>query len=67
MQVFASFTGFILLFVLVLLIQPTIIYYLWDDTFVKFFGVQDVTFMDSVWISIISSVLFKSSTTNSSK
>lgn len=52
--------GYVAFIILVLLIQPTIIYVLWDDTFVKFFGVQDVTFMDSVWISIITSTLFKS-------
>lgn len=52
----------ILLYVLVvILIAPTIIYCLWDDVMVKFFGLQDVTFADSIWISILSSVLFKSS------
>lgn len=61
MQTLASVTGIIVFIILVLLIQPAVIYCLWDDTFVKFFGVQDVTFMDSVWISIITSVMFKSS------
>lgn len=51
---------FIGLIVAILLIQPFIIYILWDDTFVKFFGVQDVTFVDSIFISIICSALFKS-------
>lgn len=45
----------------VLLIQPLIIYCLWDDTLVKFFDIKDVTFMDSVWISIICSCMFKGS------
>lgn len=44
-----------------LLVQSLIIYCLWDDTFVKFFEIKDVTFMDSVWISIICSCLFKGS------
>ena len=53
-------TGFIGLFIVILLIQPFIIYALWDDTFVKFFEVPDVTFVDSIFISIICSCLFKS-------
>lgn len=44
----------------VCLVQPLFIYCLWDETMVKFFHVQDVTFWDSVWISIICNVLFKS-------
>lgn len=46
--------------ILVVLIQTLIIYALWDDTFVKFFGIQDVTFEDAFWISTITSVMFKS-------
>ena len=53
--------GIIIYIAVVLLIAPTIIYCLWDDVMVKFFEVQDVTFADSIWISILSSVLFKSS------
>lgn len=49
-----------LLFILgFLLLQTTIIYCLWDDVMVKFFGTPDVTFLDSIWISILSSLLFK--------
>lgn len=54
-------------FLVVLLIAPTIIYCLWDDVMVKFFNLPDVTFLDSVWISILSSVLFKSSSLNSNE
>lgn len=56
-----KYIGILLYILVVLLITPTIIYCLWDDVMVKFFGLQDVTFADSVWISILSSVLFKSS------
>lgn len=44
----------------VLLIQSVIIYCLWDDVMVKFFNVQDVTFWDSLLISILAGTLFKS-------
>jgi len=68
MQALAGVIGSVLVFVaLVFLIQPTIIYCLWDDTFVKFLGVQDVTFTDSVWISLICSALFKGNYSGSSK
>lgn len=56
-----KYIGILLYILVVLLIAPTIIYCLWDDVMVKFFGLQDVTFADSIWISILSSVLFKSS------
>lgn len=56
-----KYIGILLYTLVVLLIAPTIIYCLWDDVMVKFFGLQDVTFADSIWISILSSVLFKSS------
>lgn len=55
-----KFVGVLILFMVVLLISPTIIYCLWDDVMVKFFNLPDVTFIDSVWISILSTVLFKS-------
>ncbi|AUR86271.1 TMhelix containing protein [Vibrio phage 1.084.O._10N.261.49.F5] len=61
METLLKLSGFVFMIILVVLIQPLIIYCLWDDTFVKFFGLQDVTFLDSLWISIISSCLFKSS------
>lgn len=60
-----KFIGVLIYIAVVLLIAPTIIYCLWDDVMVKFFNVQDVTFADSIWISILSSVLFKSSYSNS--
>ena len=55
-----KFVGFLLIVVVLVLVYPTIIYCLWDDVMVKFFNLPDVTFLDSVWISILSSVLFKS-------
>lgn len=61
MQTLAALTGYLFLVIMVLLIQPLIIYCLWDDVMVKFFDLQDVTFWDSVWISILASALFKSS------
>lgn len=64
MQALAALTGYLFLVVMVLLVQPFIIYCLWDDVMVKFFDLQDVTFLDSVWISILASVLFKSSTSS---
>lgn len=60
-----KFIGVLIYIAVVLLIAPTIIYCLWDDVMVKFFNVQDVTFSDSIWISILSSVLFKTSYSNS--
>lgn len=56
-----KYFGVLILFIVVLLISPTIIYCLWDDVMVKFFNLPDVTFLDSVWISILTTVLFKSS------
>lgn len=67
MQTLAALTGYLFLVIMVLLIQPLIIYCLWDDVMVKFFDLQDVTFWDSVWISILASVLFKSSTSAKSE
>lgn len=61
-----KFLGFVLLFLIVLLINPLIIYCLWDDVMVKFFNTPDVTFWDSVWISILAAVLFKGNTSSSS-
>jgi len=55
--------GILITVMAILLICPTIIYCLWDDVMVKFFNLPDVTFLDSIWISILSSVLFKSSYT----
>lgn len=55
-----KFIGWLLLVVVVLLLQPLIIYALWDDVMVKFFDLKDVTFWDSVWISILANILFKS-------
>ena len=46
--------------IVVFTIQATIIFCLWDDVMVKFFDLQEVTFMDSVWISLLFSCLFKS-------
>lgn len=59
--------GWLFLIVVLVLVQPTLIYWLWDDVMVKFFGLQDVTFMDSVWISILTSVLFKSTANSKSE
>jgi len=59
--------GFLVMLVVICLINPLIIYCLWDDTFVKFFGVPDVTFWDAFWISWISAALFKSSNISNSK
>ena len=56
-----KYFGVLILFIVVLLISPTIIYCLWDDVMVKFFNLPDVTFLDSEWISILTTVLFKSS------
>ncbi len=56
--------GILITFAIICLIAPTIIYCLWDDVMVKFFNLPDVTFLDSIWISILSSVLFKSSYTS---
>ena len=56
--------GILITVMAILLICPTIIYCLWDDVMVKFFSLPDVTFLDSIWISILSSVLFKSSYTS---
>lgn len=58
-------SGGLLFIAMVFLIQPAIIYCLWDDVMVKFFGLQDVSFTDSIWISILFSVLFKNTTTSS--
>ena len=55
-----KYFGVLILIIVVILISPTIIYCLWDDVMVKFFNLPDVTFLDSVWISILSTVLFKS-------
>ncbi len=60
-----KFLGFLFTVAVILLVSPTIIYCLWDDVMVKFFNLPDVTFLDSVWISILSSVLFKSTSSNS--
>ncbi|AGH32261.1 hypothetical protein VPHG_00198 [Vibrio phage 11895-B1] len=65
MELVSKILGLVLLFVVILLIQPLIIYCLWDDVMVKFFSLQDVTFYDSIWISILFSVLFKNYTTSS--
>tara|TARA_Y100001956_G_C4007747_1_gene136312 strand:+ start:351 stop:560 length:210 start_codon:yes stop_codon:yes gene_type:complete len=51
--------GVILLVAVAFIIQPLIIFCLWDDVMVKFFDLQDVTFMDSIWISLLFSCLFK--------
>ena len=51
--------------VVLILVYSTIIYCLWDDVMVKFFNLPDVTFLDSVWISILSSLLFKPTSLNS--
>ncbi len=59
--------GLILLGVLTFLIQPLIIFCLWDDVMVKFFDLQDVTFVDSIWISFLFSCLFKSNLSCSNK
>ena len=67
MQTLAALAGWLFLIVMILLVQPFIIYCLWDDVMVKFFNLQDVTFLDSVWISILASVLFKSSTSAKSE
>ena len=67
MSTIAGITGWLLLVVGILVIQPIIIYCLWDDVMVKFFQLQDVTFYDSIWISVLSSVLFKSTSSNDSK
>lgn len=60
-----KFIGWLFLVVAVFLIQPLIIYALWDDVMVKFFDLKDVTFYDSIWISMLTSVLFKSYNYNS--
>ena len=65
MDTLLSMTGGLIFLAMVFLIQPTIIYCLWDDVMVKFFGLQDVSFTDSLWISILFSVLFKNATTSS--
>ena len=67
MSTIAGITGWLLLVVGILVIQPIIIYCLWDDVMVKFFQLQDVTFYESIWISVLSSVLFKSTSSNDSK
>lgn len=67
MQTLAALAGWLFLIVMILLVQPFIIYCLWDDVMVKFFDLQDVTFWDSVWISILASVLLKSSTSSKSE
>lgn len=59
-----KYLGILITVIAVFLICPTIIYCLWDDVMVKFFNLPDVTFLDSIWISILSSVLFKSSYTS---
>lgn len=59
-----KFIGILITVMVIFLICPTIIYCLWDDVMVKFFNLPDVTFLDSIWISILSSVLFKSSYTS---
>lgn len=64
METLVKITGFLFLIIMVLLIQPLLIYCLWDDVMVKFFNLQDVTFWDSVWISILANVLFKNSTSS---
>lgn len=46
--------------ILMVLLKAFFIYALWDDVMVKFFGVADVTFVDSIMIAVLSTVLFKS-------
>jgi len=65
MDTLLKMSGGLLFIAMVFLIQPTIIYCLWDDVMVKFFGLQDVSFTDSIWISILFSVLFKNTATSS--
>lgn len=61
----AQLVGYLFLIAVVLVIQPLVIFCLWDDVMVKFFDLRDVTFMDSVWISMLFSCLFKSLSSNS--
>lgn len=64
METVGKITIVVGVFLLLVLLQAAVVYALWDDTMVKFFNVEDVTFMDSIWISIISSALFKSYNNN---
>lgn len=57
-------SGVFFIVVMVFLIQPAIIYCLWDDVMVKFFDLRDVTFTDSIWISILANTLFELSTSS---
>lgn len=68
MKDLVSFVGVLGILLVVCLVNPLIIYCLWDDTMVKFFEVKDVTFVDSFWISWISAAVFKvNSSSNRSK
>jgi hypothetical protein len=61
MEGFIKSGVFIGIVVTIFLINPLIIWGLWDNVMVKYFNLQDVTFVDSIFISILANVLFKNS------
>lgn len=52
--------GFIFI-VLCWLIQPIIIWGLWDNTLTALFGVRDISFGEAILVWLICAALFKSS------